>query len=135
MRGRLLGLDVGERRIGVAMSDDEGYLASPLEIITRRDAAHDFGRVADLARQHAVVGLVVGLPRTVQGEIGPQARRVQRWVERLQPHLDVPVIYADERYSTAEAARRVAASGRRAPAHLDAAAAAVILQDYLDVAR
>ena len=133
--GRLLGLDVGERRIGVALSDAERRLASPLEIIVRRGALQDFGRLADLTRQHAVSAIVVGLPRTLRGEIGPQARRVQRWVERLTPHLDVPVVYADERYSTAEAARRVAASGRRAPAHLDAAAAAVILQDYLDETR
>ena len=75
------------------------------------------------------------VPRTVAGEIGPQARRVLRLVERLGPHRQVPVVYWDERYSTGEAARRIAASGARRRPDLDAAAAAVILQDYLDAQR
>ncbi|HZU07774.1 MAG TPA: Holliday junction resolvase RuvX [Chloroflexota bacterium] len=134
--GRTLCLDVGERRIGVALSDPEGRLASPLGVIVRRNASRDFEQVAQLVQQHGVERVVVGLPRTLAGELGPQARRVQRWAERLRAHLPVPLVYWDERYSTIEAARRLAASGsRRRRTALDAAAAAVILQDYLDTAR
>ncbi len=147
--GRSVCLDVGERRVGVAVSDADGRLASPLAVIVRRGAAHDFSQIADLVRREGAVRVVVGLPRTLSGEIGPQARRVQRWAERLAPHLDVPIVFADERYSTAEAARRLAGAGtaaerggrarrsarsasRHARTPIDAAAAAVILQDYLD---
>jgi putative holliday junction resolvase len=147
--GRLLCLDVGERRIGVAVSDPSGRLATPLTIVERRAAERDFQRIADLVRTEGAAQVVVGLPRTLGGEIGPQARRVRRWADRLAPYLSVPLVFADERYSTAEAARRLAGAGilsggarpaGRRGAHraaggkvyLDAAAAAVILQDYLD---
>ena len=133
--GRTLCLDVGERRVGVALSDAEGWLATPLDVIVRRNAVGDFARIADLAQRHEVARVVVGLPRTLAGEIGPQARRVQRWAERLQAHLGVPIVYWDERYSTAEAARRLAGTRPRRRPPLDAAAAAVILQDYLDAER
>jgi putative Holliday junction resolvase len=148
--GRMLCLDVGERRIGVAVSDPSGRLATPLTIVERRAAERDFRRIADLVRDEGAERVVVGLPHTLAGEIGPQARRIQRWADRLVPYLSVPLVFADERYSTAEASRRLAGAGlaergdkpdgrRRARAanpgggvSLDAAAAAVILQDYLD---
>jgi putative Holliday junction resolvase len=124
---------VGERRVGIAVSDDDGRLASPLQVLERREAARDFQRLADVVREQRAARLVVGLPRTLAGEIGPQARRVQRWTARLAPYLQVPIVYWDERYSTAEAYRRVGAAGRsRRRAPIDAVAAAVILQDYLD---
>src|SRR3712207_3953490 len=113
-RGRSLCLDAGERRVGMAVSDDQGYLASPLGVLVRANAVADFARLATVAREQHVARVVVGLPRTLAGEIGPQARRVQRWAERLRPHLDVPILYWDERYSTAEAAERLAQiEGRR----------------------
>jgi putative Holliday junction resolvase len=133
--GRSLGLDVGEKRIGVALSDEEGWLAAPLEVILRREAARDFARIAGLVQQHGAARVVVGLPRTLAGEIGPQAQRVQRWAARLEPHLPVPLVYWDERYSTAEAARLLAVTPARHRPGIDAAAAAVILQDFLDAAR
>ncbi len=135
--GRSVCLDVGERRIGIAVSDDEGWLASPLQVLERREAARDFQRLADVVREQRAARVVVGLPRTLDGDIGPQARRVQRWTARLAPYLQVPIVYWDERYSTAEAYRRLAATGRarRPRAPIDAAAAAVILQDYLDSER
>jgi putative Holliday junction resolvase len=147
----MLCLDVGERRIGVAVSDPSGRLATPLTTVERRSAERDFRRIADLVRDEGAERVIVGLPRTLAGEIGPQARRIQRWADRLKPYLVVPLVFADERYSTAEASRRLvgaahAASGAKAEgrrrtrpggrtgarAYLDAAAAAVILQDYLD---
>lgn len=130
--GRSLCLDVGERRVGVALSDAEGWLASPLLVVERREARRDFARIRALVDEHAVDRVVIGLPRSLDGSIGPQARRVQRWAGRLQPHLGVPMVYWDERYSTAEAARRLAATPARRRPGLDAAAAAVILQDFLD---
>jgi putative pre-16S rRNA nuclease len=134
----------------VAVSDPSGRLATPLTIVERRAAEHDFRRIADLVREEGAERVVVGLPRTLAGEIGPQARRVRRWADRLAPYLTVPLVFADERYSTAEAARRLAGAGLRSDGersrsgrgahrgaaggkvYLDAAAAAVILQDYLD---
>jgi putative Holliday junction resolvase len=141
VRGRVLGVDHGQRRIGVALSDELGILASPLGILTpqARDRAE---AVASLARQHHVAEIVVGHPRTLRGEVGPQAQRVERFVDALRRAVDVPVRVWDERYSTQEAADRLAAGrkrpggrrGRTAPP-LDALAAAVILQEYLDSRR
>jgi putative Holliday junction resolvase len=146
--GRILALDPGERRVGVALSDELGILASPLCIL-HRPGRERATLVADLAREHGVVEIVVGFPRTLRGEVGPQARRVERFVEELREAVDVPVRLWDERYSTAEAADLMAATrkrsagrprpggraGRLAAPHLDAVAAAVILQEYLDSRR
>jgi putative Holliday junction resolvase len=143
--GRILALDPGERRVGVALSDELGILATPLCILRHR-ARERVEAVAGLAHQHQVVEIVVGYPRTLRGEVGPQARRVERFVEELRTAVDVPVRLWDERYSTAEAADLMAATrkrsagrpgraGRLAAPHLDAVAAAVILQEYLDSRR
>jgi putative Holliday junction resolvase len=143
--GRILAIDPGERRIGVALSDELGILASPLCILQRRGADRATV-VAELAREHGVVEIVVGFPRTLRGEIGPQARRVERFVDELRGAVDLPVRLWDEQYSTAEATARLAATrkpsaGRRGRAarlaapHVDALAAAVILQEYLDSRR
>ena len=143
--GRILALDPGERRIGVALSDELGMLATPLCILQRRGPDRA-SAAAELAREHGVVEILVGFPRTLRGEVGPQARRVERFVEELRAAVETPVRLWDERYSTAEAAARLAATrkpssgrrgraGRLAAPHLDALAAAVILQEYLDSRR
>jgi putative Holliday junction resolvase len=139
--GRVLAVDHGQRRIGIALSDELGILASPLCIL-RPHARERVEAVAGLAREHAVSEIVVGHPRTLRGEVGPQARRVERFAEELRGAVDVPVRLWDERYSTREATERLAASGRRssgrrgqAAPEVDAVAAAVILQDYLDSRR
>jgi putative Holliday junction resolvase len=131
-RGRTLALDVGERRIGLAISDEEGMLATPLGVLERRSFAEDVARLATIVREQRAERLVVGLPRTLAGEIGPQARRVLRWAERMGRALGLPLEYWDERFSTLEAAERLAHRRPRRRPPLDAAAAAVILQDYLD---
>lgn len=107
-------------------------LATPLGVLERRGLAQDMARLSTIAREQRVERLVVGLPCTLAGEVGPQARRVQRWAERVCRALGLPLVYWDERYSTLEAAERLAQVRRRRRAPLDAAAAAVILQDYLD---
>ncbi|MFN8633651.1 MAG: Holliday junction resolvase RuvX [Chloroflexota bacterium] len=148
--GRVLALDPGERRVGVALSDELGILASPLCILQRR-APDRVQAILALVREHGVVEIVVGFPRTLRGEVGPQARRVERFVEELRDALDLPVRTWDETYSTAEARDRLAATGRgrassrpsagrrgragQAVVHVDAVAAAVILQEYLDSRR
>ena len=138
MSGRTLGLDPGERRIGVALSDELGCLASPLTVLERRSRATDLAAVAELVRTHGVTEVVVGHPKTLRGDVGPQARRAERFAGALGRAVGVPVRLWDERYSTVEAVERLAHGGRRRrghQAHPDAAAAAVILQGYLDSRR
>lgn len=138
---RLLGLDVGERRIGVAVSDPTGTIARPLHALERASRADDFSAIAALVREYEASSVVVGQPLSLDGSVGPQARRVARYVEALAAHLDVPVVPWDERFSTARAdeilrqTRREKAKRRaRASGEIDAVAAAVILQSYLDSA-
>jgi putative Holliday junction resolvase len=135
---RILALDVGQARIGVALSDPTGTLATPIAAIPRRDEPHDVREVLGLATEHEVGEIVVGLPLSLSGKRGAQARTTVRFAEALAREATVPVTPVDERYSTAEAERLLRASGvepSRDRARLDAAAAAVILQSYLDSKR
>lgn len=131
--GRFLGLDIGERRIGVAVSDELGTIASPVGMIRRdSDVAAE---VRDLIVEYDVVRVVAGLPIGLSGREGPQAQAVRAFVEDLAAALEVPVEFYDERLSTAVAERSLIAGGtRRAKRRekVDAVAAAVILQGYLD---
>lgn len=129
---RIMALDVGERWIGVAVSDPTGTLATPHTIIQRRSKAADFAAVSRLAAELKVARIVVGLPLSLNGQMGPQARRVARYARALAQALDVPVELYDERYSTVTAEELLAESGRKRRASIDAAAAAIILQDYLE---
>lgn len=136
---RLLALDVGERRIGVAVSDPTGIIARPLHTLERGSKREDFSAIAALIDQYNAQAVVVGRPLSLDGSVGPQARRVARYLEALAEQLDVPVIPWDERFSTARADEilretRGEKAKRRARANgeIDAIAAAVILQSYLD---
>jgi putative Holliday junction resolvase len=136
--GRKLALDIGDKRIGVAVSDETGTLAHPLTTITRASKRQDFERIARLAAEQGVECVVAGYPRSLSGDEGPQAQRVRRYVEALAATLPVPVELWDERYTTVEATERLIDAKRRRPrdrGQLDAAAAAIILQDYLDAHR
>jgi putative Holliday junction resolvase len=136
--GRALALDVGDRRIGVAISDPTGLIARPLTTLARGSRDEDFAAVAGLVAEHEANLVVVGRPLSLDGTEGPQARKVTRYAEALARRLAVPVVHWDERYSTAEAnqilRRNRPGTGRdsRANGELDAVAAAVILQRYLD---
>jgi putative Holliday junction resolvase len=132
---------VGERRIGVAVS--EGTIAVPLAIIQHKNRAADIARVVEIAQREGVAAIVVGLPISLSGEEHAQAKLTRRFGEHLAGLTSVPVVYHDERYSTADAqhaleAMRPAKPQRRArapqrrPAHIDDRAAAVILQSYID---
>ena len=139
-RGRILALDVGERRIGLAISDETQTLARSLTVLQRRSKAQDFEALARLVREQDVRAIVVGLPLSLDGSEGPQARRIRRYAtalsEALVAHgLVTPVIFYDESLSTVTASQLMIASGRKRRDrrdHIDAVAAAVILQDYLD---
>jgi putative Holliday junction resolvase len=132
---RLLALDLGERRIGVAISDPTGTLARPLTTIIRASRREDFEAIADLVSANEAERVIVGLPLSLDGTEGPQARRVRRYADRLAQAVDVPLEFWDERYSSREAADILGQTkrGRREMRdRIDATAAAVILQSYLD---
>jgi putative Holliday junction resolvase len=130
-----MGLDVGERRIGVALSDPGGVLASPLTFIERVSPDADVQRVLALAHEHNVGRIVVGLPLTLRGQRGPQARAADAFRRALTTVSDIQVMAWDERLSTVEAERRLREAGTRPSmerGRTDAASAAIILQSYLD---
>ena len=135
---RILGLDVGEKRIGVAVSDPTGFLATAESVLKRVSIAKDLAALAALVREYDAEAVVVGMPLHLDGRAGEQAQSVQRFIERLRPHISVPVIFWDERLSTKGAHVLLLEAGLKASrraARLDAAAAAVILQTYLDSLR
>jgi len=132
--GRILAVDVGTVRVGIAMSDPSGTIASPFEVIDRRkvDPAR---RVAALVAEHEVERVVVGRPLTLDGSPGQAVHEVERFVTRLAKIVAVPIDYWDERMSTAQAQRdMIDAGARRKERHdnVDKVAAALILQSYLD---
>lgn len=131
---RSLGLDIGDRRIGVALSDPDGVLASPLTIIERRGEALDLESIDRLIKEYEVGRVIVGLPVSMDGSLGPQAEKVQDFTEKLRAAIGASVKYRDERLTTVAAGRmlRQAAGKKRPKTRDDAAAAALILQGYLD---
>ncbi len=132
---RCLALDVGERRIGVATGE---WLASPVMTLVRGSTSEDFQAVAHLVREHQARCLVVGLPLNMDGSLGFQAQRVTRYAEHMRAALaamglEIDLVFWDERLTTGEAERVLARVGRRRDrGQVDAVAAAVILQSYLD---
>ena len=135
---RTLGLDVGDKRIGVALSDPEGILASPYSVIERRDEREDIKAITDIVSQQGVARVIVGLPRSMDGSLGRQAEKVKAFTERLSESADVPVEFRDERLTTVMAERLTRAGNSKRgkiKTRRDAQAAALILQDYLDEGR
>lgn len=132
---RVLGLDPGEKRIGVALSDPEGIIASPLKVIERTSEDAALSEVLAIAEEHEVGRIVVGLPRSLDGSLGKQARGVQRFVELLGKRAGIPVVAWDERLSTVAAERMMAEAGvkrHKRKERRDSLAAQFILQGYLD---
>lgn len=130
-----LALDVGEKRIGVARSDDFGQLASPLLTIQRQSTAGALDALARLVGETGAETVVVGLPVSFDGQLHAQAQAIQRFAERLRARIQTPIIFADETLSSVRAEEALRAAGvrpNRIRERLDAAAAAVILQGYLD---
>lgn len=132
--GRLLALDVGEKRVGVAICDETQTLARPLLTLKRASKQEDFARLARLCAEHAIEKVIVGLPKMLDGAEGPQARRVRRYADQLQVALNLPIDFWDERFSSVDAHDRLTEAGRtvKHKGQIDAAAAAIILQEYLN---
>ncbi len=130
---RWMGLDPGERRTGVALSDASGLVASPLTVIAHASRKRAVAAIAELAQRNEVEGIVVGLPKNMDGTEGAQARQTRRLAEELRRRLGLPVRLADERLTTF-AAEEVLAHLRPAQRkeRLDAVAASFLLQDFLD---
>ena len=132
---RSLGLDIGDRRIGVALSDPEGILASPFTIINCQGDMTDVEAITDIISQQQVKKVIVGLPRSMDGSLGKQAEKVKAFTQKLCSHTEVPVEFRDERLTTVSAKRLMRDANTkkaRRKAKYDAIAAALILQGYLD---
>ena len=134
---RALGLDVGSKTIGVAISDELGLAAHPDHVIARRGTAADVATVIALVRDRAIGAVAVGMPFELSGAVGPRARRVQVFIDALRAALPpaIPIHEVDERFTTAEAERVLIAgdvSRARRKDVIDKQAAAVILQGWLD---
>ncbi len=133
-----LGLDVGRKRIGVAGCDGTGLIATGLTTIHRTSFAEDVAQLRQWVDQRQVTTLVVGLPYSLNGEIGAQARQVQKFAQRLANALQLPVEYVDERFTSIQAEQLIQAENMapsRNKAIIDRKAAAIILQQWLDERR
>lgn len=136
--GRVMALDVGGKRIGVAMSDTLRLLASPHSTIKAQPQASAIEKIAALVVQNEVIDLVVGLPLTLNGQVGPQAELIKRFVAELEQRVKVPIHLFDERLTSAEAERVMIEMGLKSEqrrARIDEMAASIILRDYLDSRR
>ena len=135
LKRRVLGIDFGQARIGVAVSDELGILAHPLETIPAARLEAAAKRIAELARAKDVEQVVLGLPRHMNGEMGAAAAEVTTFAERLRPLLRCAVMLWDERLTTTAAHRALRDSGRKTRQTrgiIDQVAAQMILQGYLD---
>ncbi|MDE0301150.1 MAG: Holliday junction resolvase RuvX [Candidatus Poribacteria bacterium] len=134
----ILGLDVGDVRIGVAISDELGFAAHPLCTITRKNRKTDLETICDLINTHGVEEVVIGLPLMLDGEVGVQAEKVQRFANRLKRAARIAVHLRDERLTTVEASeilQEVGKPRKKQRRVIDQVAAVVILDEYLNDCR
>lgn len=132
---RILGLDLGGKRVGIAISDPDGIIASALETADGRDKDYLIAHIRDIVEKNSVSEVVVGRPLNIDGSEGPQAKKYAEFTERLTKRLSVPVVTQDERFSTVEAhntMRALGENGRKRRNSVDRVAAVIILQTYLD---
>lgn len=130
-----LGLDVGKKRVGVAGCDGIGLLASPLTTINRQSFSQDVAKISQIVKEREINVLVVGLPYSMDGSLGPQAEYVQQFAQRLAEALQLPVEYVDERLTSVEAEEQLKSQkrfSRQDKGLIDRQAAAIILQQWLD---
>ena len=133
--GRILALDLGKKRIGMAISDELGITAQGIPTLERRNKRTDFAVLSALVREKNIQRIVLGLPLRMSGEEGTQADWVRGFAEELKGHVDVPIELRDERWTSKQAERVLMGSGirneDRKPA-IDRISAVILLQDFLD---
>ena len=132
---RILALDIGDRRIGVAVSDETSTISTGVDVIIREAIKRDIERIKDYAKSYEVGKIVVGLPLTMKGEKSIQTGKVEGFIDRLKQSVNIPVVPFDERLSTAQSERLLISadvSRKKRKAVIDKIAAQIILQAYLD---
>jgi putative Holliday junction resolvase len=133
-----LGLDIGSKRIGVAGCDGTGLIASGITTIKRTSFIEDLAQLEGIVREREVQVLVVGLPYSLEGKLGFQARKVQNYVKRVAAALEIPIEYVDERLTSVEAEEMLKAEGispSKNKGLIDRKAASLILQEWLEQRR
>jgi putative pre-16S rRNA nuclease len=134
-KGKVLAIDLGEKRIGLAVSDETRLIAGGYGVLRRKSRSEDYERYAKIIAEETITLLVMGLPITAGGEEGQRAAWVRHYTSELAEHIAIPIVFWDERFSTKEAEASLRARGKRGEQvkeRVDAVAAAFILQDYLD---
>ena len=132
---RVLGLDFGERRIGLALSDPLGIIAKPLTIIDRKKTADHISRISEIVSERKITSIVVGLPLTLKGDYSKQTEIVLAFIDQLKSDLQIPIMTVDERLSSVAAEKSLQAQAVKTghnKGRVDETAAAIFLQEYLD---
>ena len=133
---RILGIDYGSRRIGLAVSDPLGITAQGVQTLFRKNIASDMKEIRDLIDEKGVVEVVVGLPKNMNNTLGEKAKEVLKFIESLKTHISIPIKMFDERLSTVigtRALNEANLSGKKRKKKIDMVAAQIILQGYLDM--
>ena len=132
---RILGIDYGTVRIGLALSDPTGILASPLPFLENQAPQQVTNALSELIQTHQIAGLVIGLPRNMDGTYGPSAQKVRDFIAQIQKSISLPVTQIDERLTTAQASKQLSGIGlnqKDLRKKIDSSSACLILQQYLD---
>ncbi|GBF10081.1 MULTISPECIES: Holliday junction resolvase RuvX [Tepidibacillus] len=135
---RIMGLDVGEKTIGIAMSDELGWTAQGVEVLRRTSLERDITRLQQIISEYQVEEIVVGLPKNMNGSLGPRAEMIKEFAEILQQTFQLPIRFWDERLTTVSAERTLIeadVSRKKRKQVIDKMAAMLILQGYLDLKR
>lgn len=133
-----MGLDVGEKTIGIAMSDELGWTAQGVEVLRRTSLERDITRLQQIISEYQVEEIVVGLPKNMNGSLGPRAEMIKEFAEILQQTFQLPIRFWDERLTTVSAERTLIeadVSRKKRKQVIDKMAAMLILQGYLDLKR
>jgi putative Holliday junction resolvase len=132
---RHLGLDIGDRRIGVAMSDPEQILATPVCTLTRDNDEKTIEQIMDIIQKNDVRKIIIGMPYSLRGHLNEQTAKVIAFTEKVSKKTDIQIEFVDERFSTVTAEQMMIQAGKKSAKRRqkrDSAAAALILQEYLD---
>ena len=132
---RLLGIDYGTVRIGLALSDPTGTLASPLPFLENQSPKQVIAAITALIETHQITGLVIGMPRNMDGTYGPSAQKVKDFIDEMKKCISIPIQPIDERLTTAQASKQLSGIGlnqKQLRKRVDSSSASLILQQYLD---